>query len=119
MGFENSEPKELIKTAAEQLRSLSKENQELKAQISEYEKRESAEKVAHELKDKGLISPDEIGSSVDKWLEEGTDLDMIKQAAEMASGKEVNKTWSGMRSSSSGSNSAEDDIVNFIMGLEN
>lgn len=119
MDFKNLEPKQLIKTAADQLKSLSKENQELKDKIEEYETRERAEKVACELRDKGLIAPNEIKSSVDKWLEEGTDLDMIKQAAEMASGKEVTKTWSGMRTSSSGSASSENDIVNFIMGLEN
>lgn len=50
----HAEAGQMLKVAADSLRVLSDENQELKAKLAQYAKKEHAEKVAHLMEEKGI-----------------------------------------------------------------
>ena len=45
---------QMMKLAADNLRALSEENQELRVKVAEYEKKDYCEKIAHAMEEKGL-----------------------------------------------------------------
>jgi len=52
--FSQAEAGQAMKLAANSLRALSEENQDLKTKLSHYEKKEHAEKVARLMEEKGI-----------------------------------------------------------------
>lgn len=75
----NVEAGQMMKLAAENLRALSEENQDLREKVAAYEKRERAEKVAHLMEEKGLEPEASFDQKVDGLLQRD-DLDVVERA---------------------------------------
>lgn len=52
--FSSAEVGQVLKLAAENLREISAENQDLKTKVAQYEKRDVAEKIANSMEEKGI-----------------------------------------------------------------
>lgn len=79
----NVEASQMMKLAAENLRALSEENQELRTKVAAYEKREKAERIASLMDEKGL-EPDASFQEKVAGLLKREDLDVVEQAVEFS-----------------------------------
>lgn len=78
----NAEVGQLTKLSAETIRALSGENQELKAKVAHYEKRDKAEKIAMKMEEKGLEPDLTLKEKVDGLLKRD-DLNVVEEAVGM------------------------------------
>jgi hypothetical protein len=79
----NVEAGQITKLAAENLRALSEENQEMRQQLATYQKRDHAEKIAHAMEDKGLEPEASFDQKVEGLLKRD-DLTVIEAAVGMS-----------------------------------
>ena len=75
----NVEVSQMMKLAAENLRTLSEENQGLREKVAEFEKKEQAETIAHLMEEKGLEPEASFQEKVAGLLKRD-DLEVVKQA---------------------------------------
>jgi hypothetical protein len=75
----NVEASQMMKLAAENLRGLSEENQELREKVASYQKRERAEKIATAMEEKGLEPTLSLQEKVAGILQRD-DLDVLETA---------------------------------------
>lgn len=78
----NAEVGQLNKLAAQTIRALSGENQELKTKVASFEKKEKAEKLAKVMDEKGLEPELSMSEKVASLLERD-DLDVMEKAVGM------------------------------------
>lgn len=79
----NVEVGQMMKLAAENLRALSEENQELRTKVAAYEKREKAEQIASLMDEKGL-EPELSYQEKVAGLLKREDLEVVEQAVGMS-----------------------------------
>lgn len=73
----------MMKVAAENVRALSQENQELKTKVSHYEKRARAEQIASKMEEKGLEPELSIQEKIAGLLKRD-DLSVVEEAVSMS-----------------------------------
>lgn len=78
----NVEVGQMTKLAAENLRGLSEENQELRTKLASYEKRDRVEKIAAAMEEKGLEPESSLEDKVAALMKRD-DLDVVEQAVGM------------------------------------
>lgn len=74
---------QMMKLAAENLRALSEENQDLKTKVSHYEKKERAEKIASKMEEKGLEPELSLQDKIAGLLKRD-DLSVVEEAVSMS-----------------------------------
>lgn len=74
---------QMMKLAAENLRSLSEENQDLKTKVAHYEKKERVERIAHAMEAKGLEPELDFDEKVAGLLRRDK-LDVVEEAVGLA-----------------------------------
>ena len=74
---------QMMKLAAENLRALSEENQELKTKVSHYEKKDRAEKIASKMEEKGLEPELSMQDKIAGLLKRD-DLSVVEEAVSMS-----------------------------------
>lgn len=79
----NVEVGQMMKLAAENLRALSEENQELRSLVFGYQRREQAEKIASAMEEKGL-EPESTMEEKIAGLLERDDLEVVEKAVTMS-----------------------------------
>ena len=79
----NAQAGQMIKMAAENLRALSEENQELKSKVSHFEKKARAEKIASSMEAKGL-EPELSFQDKIAGLLKRDDLSVVEEAVGMS-----------------------------------
>lgn len=79
----NAQAGQMMKVAAENLRALSEENQELKSTVSHYEKKERAEKIASAMEAKGLEPELSLSEKIAGLLKRD-DLSVVEEAVGMS-----------------------------------
>lgn len=88
----------LVKSAGE-LRRLSSENAELRAQLAQRERRDQAEKIAHMAVDRGVMDPTDATEYAEKLAASSDNLKVVEEfvgraAAGVPLGKTLEKTAS-------------------------
>lgn len=84
----NAEAGQINKLAAQTIRALSGENQELKTKVSAYEKREKAEKLAKQMEEKGLEPDLSMEEKVASLLQRD-DLEVMEQAVDLTASQRM------------------------------
>lgn len=79
----NAQAGQMMKVAAENLRALSEENQELKTKVSHYEKKDRAEKIASQMEAKGLEPELSLQDKIAGLLKRD-DLSVVEEAVSMS-----------------------------------
>lgn len=74
---------QMMKLAAENLRALSEENQELKTKVAHFEKKERVEKLASKMEEKGL-QPDVSLQDKIASLMKRDDISVVEEAVSMS-----------------------------------
>lgn len=108
----------VTKIAAENLRALSAENQELREKLSFFLKKDHAERIASEMEEKGLESELSFGEKV-SGLMNRSNLDVIEEAVGMSAPQmkiaTVTDRFLSADGSASGSQTAAE--ANFLANL--
>jgi hypothetical protein len=86
---------ELLKLAADTLRNLAKENEDLKSRLSIYTRKDEAIKVARDLSKRGLLNSEDILSTSEEWVTNDKDLNIVKEAADMVGSSPDPSNWAG------------------------
>lgn len=71
--------------AAQTIRALAAENNQLKEKVASWERRERAEKIASEMQAKNLDPDSSFADKVQKLMSPNQDLDVIEKAVGMSS----------------------------------
>ena len=79
----NAQAGQIVKLAAENLRALSEENQELKSKLAAFEKKAHAEKIASAMEEKGL-EPELSYTEKVAGLLQREDLTVVEEAVGMS-----------------------------------
>lgn len=74
---------QMMKLAAENIRALSEENQDLKTKVAHYEKKERAEKIASKMEQKGLEPELSMEDKIAGLLKRD-DLSVVEEAVSMS-----------------------------------
>lgn len=79
----NVEAGQMMKLAAENLRALSEENQEMRTKLAAFEKKERAEKIASAMEEKGIEPELSLSDKIEGLLKRD-DLEVVEQAVGMS-----------------------------------
>lgn len=107
----HAEAGQMMKLAADSLRALSEENQDLKGKLAHYEKKEHAEKVAHLMEEKG-IEPELSYQEKVAGLMKRDRLDVVEEAVGLAAPQmKLASVHDDARVSVEGSGEADGDMA--------
>lgn len=110
-------PREKLTKAANLLRKQAARILELESNLKDRDKLDEAEKIAMDMEAKGVLSKEEIKPTAKKWLEDGRDLETLREAVKIAE-KLPEPMWAGTMETSHGSSRPEDRVINFLTKYE-
>jgi hypothetical protein len=106
---------ELLKTAAETLRTQAKEIEDLKSRLSIYTRKDEAIKIAQDMSRRGLLASEDIYTTSENWVTNDKDLNLVKEAADLVSSSPDPSNWAGTESGGNHFKNPSDAFDSWVM----